>query len=143
MKLIPALIALIHFGCVLGLPAVDSGGFNRIIAYTTSLFDEFVSDYVEPKYEVVRTIADGETVEPPRPNSAKVEIQRTPETTVFTRRVGGYMRGNAWENEFEELKAVLEANNIENFETSYYYVNGYDSPWKFFNRRNEVWIVKN
>eukprot|EP00095_Tigriopus_kingsejongensis_P005760 maker-scaffold51_size454968-snap-gene-0.3 protein:Tk05760 transcript:maker-scaffold51_size454968-snap-gene-0.3-mRNA-1 annotation:"hypothetical protein DAPPUDRAFT_305568" len=79
--------------------------------------------------------------QPPTPNDSSVTIERTPEMTVYTRRVGGYMRGNAWDEEFDALNTLLKTNNVDDMETSYYYRNGYDSPWKLTNRRNEVWIV--
>lgn len=48
-----------------------------------------------------------------------------------------------WDNEFQALTTFLKANNIADFNENKYYANGYDAPMKFYNRRNEVWVIKN
>lgn len=45
-----------------------------------------------------------------------------------------------WKREFEFLKSKIE--NHDDIDLSEYHRAGYDPPFKPFNRRNEVWIVK-
>ena len=42
-----------------------------------------------------------------------------------------------WKKELEELDAMIEAKGLK-VDKSHYYTNGYDAPFKLFNRRNEV-----
>ena len=46
-----------------------------------------------------------------------------------------------WIKKALELSEALEKDG-KKYETSYYYINGYDSPWTFFNRHNEIWFLK-
>ena len=66
----------------------------------------------------------------------------TPQNT--SRKVGGYMNDDKWTQEFEALRDLVknEVGNESDIVENEYYTNGYDSPWKFYYRRNEVWIVK-
>ena len=51
------------------------------------------------------------------------------------------MNDKDWRKESKDLDQLLIENGIE-FEKSYFYANGYNSPMEFLNRRNEVWKVK-
>ena len=56
------------------------------------------------------------------------------------------MNDNKWTEEFEALRNLVkrEGGNVASeIVEDEYYTNGYDSPWKFYYRRNEVWIIKN
>ncbi|CAH1786584.1 unnamed protein product [Owenia fusiformis] len=76
----------------------------------------------------------------PKPSNPDVFIETTPEMTLFSRQFGGFAKEEQW---IEEAKNLSESiNGKEKFETGYYYTNGYDSPFKLFSRRNEVWFVK-
>jgi len=46
-------------------------------------------------------------------------------------------------DEAQELYFKLLEDGVpkENLKIDFFYMVGYDEPWKFFNRRNEVWIV--
>ena len=46
-----------------------------------------------------------------------------------------------WKKEMEELDKLIEAKNLK-IDKSHYYTNGYDAPFKLWNRKNEVWRVK-
>lgn len=78
---------------------------------------------------------------PPQPTNPQVYIVNRPQMTVYTRRVGGYMNDNDWRQESNNMDAMLESNNL-NADNQVYYVNGYNSPMQFWNRRNELWKVK-
>ncbi len=46
-----------------------------------------------------------------------------------------------WLTEKTNLDELIQGKGL-NIELTKYYVNGYDSPWKFWDRRNELWRVK-
>lgn len=78
---------------------------------------------------------------PPTPVEDDVYLEKRPGMTVYTREVGGYMNEKKWKKEREALSELIKAEGLD-FETDRYFNNGYDSPMKFYNRRNEVWLVK-
>ncbi|ROT75805.1 Heme-binding protein 2 [Penaeus vannamei] len=81
--------------------------------------------------------------EPATPADQNVSLQDRPEMTVLTRTVGGYMNDDEdWLEEANRLAELIEANG-ETVSLSHMYWVGYDAPFKFWNRRNEVWFVKN
>ncbi len=46
-----------------------------------------------------------------------------------------------WEKELAEMDKMIEEKGLK-VDKSHYYTNGYDAPFKLWNRRNEVWRVK-
>jgi len=78
---------------------------------------------------------------PPKPNNPKLYITTRSEMSVYTRTVGGFMNESKWKKELEELDKLIEEKNLKT-DKSHYYTNGYDAPYKMWNRRNEVWRVK-
>ena len=78
---------------------------------------------------------------PPKPNNPALYITNRPELTVYTRTVGGFMNETKWRKEMEELDELIKAKGLK-IDESHYYTNGYDAPFKLWNRRNEVWRVK-
>jgi len=107
-----------------------------------------VSTYVQQRendvtfYETCLTLPAKSRSEPAKPNNPSVFIDDKPERVVLTRRVGGYFVTDiAWEEEAISLKKLLKEKETDaNFGA--YYRNGYDAPTRPFNRRNEVWYVK-
>ena len=64
-----------------------------------------------------------------------------PELTVAVIRFGGYAKMNNWFEQRDQLIKQLgnEANTFDQFNMI---TAGYDAPFMFFNRRNEVWLLK-
>merc|ERR1711994_992613 len=79
--------------------------------------------------------------DPPKPNNPSLYITTRSELSVYTRTVGGFMNESKWKKELEELDELIEKKNLKT-DKSHYYTNGYDAPFKRWNRRNEVWRVK-
>lgn len=78
----------------------------------------------------------------PTPNNPEVTIVQRPELTIFTKRFGGYATSQSdWLNQADELKVILQKAG-EQTRSDIMYWNAYNSPFKFWNRRNEVWLVK-
>merc|ERR1712142_739616 len=79
---------------------------------------------------------------PPQPNDPQVFIENRQSITIFTRQVPGYMDDNDWDNEIIALRGILTSAGESYVPTPYWRV-GYDSPMKFWDRRNEIWFSKN
>lgn len=81
---------------------------------------------------------------PPVPSDSRVFFQDRPMLTVAVKRFGGYYW--VW-SDFQpkaySLQNDLIAAGKTNIDFTYFYSNGYDAPWKFWFRRNEVWFVQN
>lgn len=66
----------------------------------------------------------------------------------FSRTFGGYADEAEYDNNLKQLQDFLTEQNITvpvqpSTRQPLYYFAGYDSPAKFWNRRNEVWIKAN
>lgn len=78
----------------------------------------------------------------PVPTIGDLYITLRPEMTLFTRRFGGYAdTEEEWRTETNSLTKVLQKAG-ETTTSDKYFWNAYDSPIKFWSRRNEVWILK-
>merc|ERR1712226_312253 len=77
---------------------------------------------------------------PPAPTNPAVYVKAEGERRIVTRRVGGYMATEKWQAETTALLAVLQEQGVR-VETDRLYQVGYDAPYKFWNRRNEVWYM--
>merc|ERR1711973_939776 len=82
---------------------------------------------------------------PPLPTEDGVSIQQLDEMTVYVKEFGGYaMRDWVWMKECkafaEELNTaeIIELGGPRDIDFSQCLTAGYDSPMKFWNRRNEV-----
>ena len=51
------------------------------------------------------------------------------------------MSNNDWKEESESLDTMIERKGFQ-VKPDEFYANGYTSPMKFWNRRNEVWKIK-
>lgn len=88
-----------------------------------------VSFYIPPQHQV----------EPPKPKNPDVFIEDFPEMTVYSTSFGGFANEEDWINKARELSEKVENKNINK---DFYFSAGYDSPYKLFNRCNEVWMLK-
>merc|ERR1711954_581283 len=86
-------------------------------------------------------MSDSLTGPPSPPTNPLVFIKNVPERSLFVSRFGGFIKAAGWMSEAAKLQEEL-ANKGLNFENSRYYRVGYDAPFKFWNRRNEIWYEK-
>ncbi|CAG0922254.1 unnamed protein product [Notodromas monacha] len=78
----------------------------------------------------------------PTPTDQRVHIVAEPDSRVAVRKFSGYPSLAEWSREAEKLKTSLASDSrLTGYDTSHYLRAGYDAPWKFYNRRNEVLIV--
>ena len=100
-------------------------------------------------------------VNPPGPSDPEVYLVKRPAMNVYTRIVPGlkvtfkksvtslfmvfylqgYMNDGDWKSESRKMDQLVSSQGL-NIEQSYFFVNGYNAPFDFWNRRNEVWKVK-
>merc|ERR1711876_137298 len=79
---------------------------------------------------------------PPEPVDPEVKLVKSKDRIVFVKQFGGYaMQDSVWMKEAEKFRAELSERSNE-VDLSYFWTAGYDSPMKFWNRRNEVAFEK-
>ncbi|ESO88880.1 hypothetical protein LOTGIDRAFT_193167 [Lottia gigantea] len=76
---------------------------------------------------------------PPEPTDKDVFIDSWPAQTIYARTFGGFAKDDDWLTNSQELAKDLKDKPLNQ---SYWFTAGYDSPFKMFSRRNEVWYVK-
>merc|ERR1711990_1312399 len=75
---------------------------------------------------------------PPTPVDPDVKIVTNKEFTVYVHRFGGYAMKDAVNiREAKKFAEVLDNDGVE-VDKSFFYTAGYDSPMKFWSRRNEI-----
>jgi hypothetical protein len=84
---------------------------------------------------------------PPTPTNQKLKIVSRPELRVYSRKFGGYNSDEVTKEQTKILTDALAAAGIKYFEQdqgprAIHYINGYDAPTKFWNRRNEIWLLE-
>eukprot|EP00091_Calanus_sinicus_P021722 TRINITY_DN655_c1_g1_i3.p1 TRINITY_DN655_c1_g1~~TRINITY_DN655_c1_g1_i3.p1 ORF type:complete len:259 (-),score=99.82 TRINITY_DN655_c1_g1_i3:53-829(-) len=79
---------------------------------------------------------------PPQPEDPAVKIEENKEMVVFVKQFGGYaMQDSTWAKEALKFSEEL-ADRADEVEFAPYFTAGYDSPMKFWNRKNEVMFLK-
>ena len=77
----------------------------------------------------------------PQPTDAAVFLQTEEQRSVLTRTIGGYMTTASWNTEAAALSSLLAEKGLSVVAGRHYQV-GYDAPYKFWNRKNEIWYEK-
>lgn len=94
-------------------------------------------------YSMCFYIGQEHQANPPEPTEENVFLQDRPAMTIYTRTVGGYMSNEAdWMDEAARLAGFVQEDGKSVSLRHMYWV-GYDAPFKFWNRRNEVWFPAN
>lgn len=105
---------------------------NEKIAMTSpvsmSLEDSMTMMFMVPKQNKKETL--------PQPNEALIEFREEPAKTVASISFGGWANDEKIERYKKELKAALDAEGI--IYTNQFYFLGYNAPYEFFNRKNEI-----
>merc|ERR1712088_492888 len=79
---------------------------------------------------------------PPQPEDPDVKIDQNKEMVVFVKQFGGYaMKDSVWAKEALKFGEELQ-DRADEVDFTPYLTAGYDSPMKFWNRRNEVMFIK-
>ncbi len=72
----------------------------------------------------------------PKPNQSGIEFKDEPAKTVAAISFSGWANDTKIEKYKQDLKAALDAEGIKY--TNQFYFLGYNAPYEFFNRKNEV-----
>ena len=105
---------------------------NEKIAMTSpvsmSLEDSMTMMFMVPKQNKKETL--------PQPNESLIEFREEPAKTVASISFRGWANDKKIERYKKELKAALDAEGI--IYTNQFYFLGYNAPYEFFNRKNEI-----
>jgi len=72
-----------------------------------------------------------------------VKIVTRPEMIAFVRQFGGFAKDKDWKEQRDKLKEDLELRkDVNEINFKMYYRQGFDAPFKFWGRKNEVFYVK-
>ncbi|XP_076801251.1 heme-binding protein 2-like [Clavelina lepadiformis] len=89
--------------------------------------------YVPPKHQS----------SPPDPCNPDVKTEKMEETTAYVRTFSGRPKGRDFQKEAGNLYESLKKNSVDvsNIDMNIFYAVTYDSPFRLFFRRNEVWLL--
>ncbi|XP_071832451.1 heme-binding protein 2-like [Apostichopus japonicus] len=135
-----------------------STSFNKLFAYISRGNEENMKmDMTVPVIAKVIPTGDGEGMNAdytysffipfehqentPAPSSDDVFLEEMPAFEAYVRDFGGWAYESDYISNARLLKADLDRDNVD-YDDSFYYTVGYDSPFRWFFRRNEVWILK-
>jgi len=80
---------------------------------------------------------------PPPTADQEVKIVTRPEMIAYVREFGGFAKDKDWEEQKEHLKKDLEGrDDFNHIDFDMYYRQGFDAPFKFWGRKNEVFFTK-
>merc|ERR1712212_1242355 len=83
-----------------------------------------------------------ESVPPPKADQ-NVKVILRPEMTAYVREFSGYAKDKDWQEQKKKLRKDLEGrDDFGDINFDMYYRQGFDSPFKFWGRKNEVFFVK-
>lgn len=88
-----------------------------------------VSFYIPPSHQEA----------PYAPTNPEVYIDQWPEQTIYAQGFGGFAKEAQFVEKAQELGEKIKDKGIDQ---NVYFAAGYDSPFKLFNRLNEVWFLK-
>lgn len=79
----------------------------------------------------------------PAPSEDTVHLTDFQPFCAFVRVYGGFSDMKKVEQHYNELVESLKKDGFgeEDYGTDAFYSAGYDSPWKFSNRHNEIWLI--
>ncbi|XP_068088335.1 heme-binding protein 2-like [Hyperolius riggenbachi] len=77
---------------------------------------------------------------PPIPSDENVKVEKAPKVSYYVRSFGGYALYFTYIKHAKALAEDLRANGLA-FDDSYYHRVGYNDPFTFVDRHNEVWYV--
>eukprot|EP01026_Neomeris_dumetosa_P000684 TRINITY_DN1016_c0_g1_i3.p2 TRINITY_DN1016_c0_g1~~TRINITY_DN1016_c0_g1_i3.p2 ORF type:complete len:243 (-),score=26.04 TRINITY_DN1016_c0_g1_i3:185-814(-) len=76
----------------------------------------------------------------PEPSSSDVFIEKDSPKSFYVASFGGYAPEKTVLEHVKSLGDSLEAAGIKDFARDYFYMAGYDPPFRVFDRHNEVWL---
>ena len=74
------------------------------------------------------------------PTDPTLGIVELPAITAYVKSFGGYMHDEQLKENIGNLRIALDMDKIA-FTTDFYFAADYDSPYRFLDRHNEVWLL--
>lgn len=74
------------------------------------------------------------------PTNPALGIVELPGITAYVKSFGGYMHDGEEKENIEKLRTELGQDGHA-YNTDFYFAAGYDSPYRFLDRHNEVWLL--
>eukprot|EP01024_Parvocaulis_polyphysoides_P068568 TRINITY_DN83664_c1_g1_i1.p1 TRINITY_DN83664_c1_g1~~TRINITY_DN83664_c1_g1_i1.p1 ORF type:complete len:241 (+),score=13.07 TRINITY_DN83664_c1_g1_i1:69-725(+) len=78
----------------------------------------------------------------PAPTESDIYIEQDEEYEVYVQSFPGYADEKKVIEHIKALTYALTSANITDFDSTFFYMAGYDSPFRFIDRHNEVWLKK-
>ena len=104
---------------------------SRMILLGNNKITKQMCFYLEKKHQA----------NPPTPIDPDVTIETNKEFTVYVHTYGGYAMKDAVKIQQSRVFAEVLKEAGETVDTFSFYTAGYDSPMKFWNRRNEIMFL--
>jgi len=83
---------------------------------------------------------DPVVTDPPQPTEKDVFLSSLPEQRVYVKYFGGFAKKEVWLENALALGDALTKDG-KKFNKDHFFSAGYDSPFKLFNRHNEIWFL--
>jgi hypothetical protein len=115
-----------------------------IVEVTAPILTQFKFGDDFPFRRMCFYISEEYQAEPPKPKSDYVYLKQFKNVEIAVRRFTGYPKTyEFYKNEAENLKAsLIKDEKFSEYDQEYYYSACYQPPWKYYNRKNEVFFKK-
>jgi len=117
---------------------------SMTVPVSTKVTTEHLDDKVIMKEEMGFYVpSELQESAPPPKAGQEVKVITRPEMIAYVREFGGYAKDKDWQEQKEQLRKDLEGRaDYSDINIDMYYRQGFDSPVKFWGRKNEVFFVK-
>jgi len=125
----------------------DNHGGAKIsmtVPVSTKVTTEHLGNVAVVKEEMGFYVPSDHQEAPPQPSSnTEVNIVTRAAMVAFVREFGGYAKEQEWHTQKELLRKDLESReDYQQIDFDTFFRQGYDAPFKFWGRKNEVFFVK-
>jgi len=117
---------------------------SMTVPVSTKVTAEHMEDKVVMKEEMGFYVpSEFQDSAPPPKADQDVKVILRPEMIAYVREFSGYAKDKDWQEQKEQLRKDLEGrDDFGDINFDMYYRQGFDSPFKFWGRKNEVFFVK-
>jgi len=131
------------FGYITGTNETGSK-MSMTVPVSTKVTTEEQADCVFIKEEMGFYVpTEHQEAAPPPTADQEVKIVTRPEMIAYVREFGGFAKDKDWEEQKERLKKDLEGrDDLNHIDFEIYFRQGFDSPFKSSERKNEVFFTK-
>jgi len=131
------------FGYITGTNETGSK-ISMTVPVSTKVTTEEQEDGVVMKEEMGFYVpSEHQDSAPPPKADQEVTIVTRPEMIAYVREFGGFAKDKDWQEQKEQLKKDLEGReDFSQIDFEMYYRQGFDAPFKFWGRKNEVFFTK-